>query len=94
MEADIVALYRAIIESNLQLSDKKEFLNEVRKLRPASENRWNFRWVMIALALIAISSPLALITQAVKEIPAGMLALSSTAVGALAAFITSGLKKG
>ena len=93
MEADIVALYRAVIESNLPLSEKREYLDEVRKLAPASENRWNFRWVILALALIAISSPLALLTHMVSSIPEGMLGLSSTAVGALAAYITSALKQ-
>ena len=93
MDAEIVTLYKAIIESNLEKPEKLEYLNEIRKLTPASENRWNFRWVILTLALIAISSPLALVTRAVDTIPEGLLGLSSTAVGALAAYVTSALKK-
>lgn len=93
MDAEIVALYRSIIESNLPLPDKLQYFDEIRKLRPASENRWNFRWVILALALVATLSPLALASGWVTTLPEGVLGLSSTAVGALAAYVTSGLKK-
>ena len=95
--SEVVLMYRSIIESDMEMDDKLKYLDEVRKLKPPSENRWNFRYVIWAIALVAISSPLMFLAFAVqgKEVdpPEAMLTLSSTAVGALAAYITSALKK-
>lgn len=95
MDTEVIALYKSICENNsLDIGTKQVLLDEIRKLKPASENRWNFRYVIWALAIVALASPLTmLLTQATIEIPDGVLSLSSTAVGALAAFITSGPKK-
>ncbi|MBQ4834854.1 MULTISPECIES: hypothetical protein [Pseudoalteromonas] len=98
LDTEISKLYLKVLEDpKLDLEHKKVLLDEIRKLRPASENRWNFRWVIWALALVAIISPvasaIALIFSKEPNISEGVLALSSTAVGALAAYVTSGLKK-
>lgn len=99
MDNDIVELCRQIVSNkDTSLKEKKALLNEIRKLLPASENRWNFRWVMFGLSLVALSAPLIYILGnkfgfAPGDIPEGLLALSSTSVGALAAFITSSVKK-
>ncbi|MFT5757714.1 MAG: hypothetical protein ACI9LM_002450 [Alteromonadaceae bacterium] len=99
MDNDIVELCRQIVsDKETSLKEKKALLNEIRKLLPASENRWNFRWVMFGLGLVALSAPLIYIFGNIfcfssGNIPEGLLALSSTSVGALAAFITSSIKK-
>lgn len=95
MDNEVSELYKSILEDKeLDLEKKKELLDEIRKLKPASDNRWNFRYVIWALALVALSSPLVYVVHGeIKDFPEGLMALSSTAVGALAAFITSSLKK-
>ena len=94
MDSELVALSKSVIESaTLDFNQKKELLDEIRKLRPASENRWNHRYVIWTLALVAISTPIAFVFKIQTEIPDVLVALSSTAIGALAAFMTSALKK-
>lgn len=92
MQNDMHDLYKMVLENKeLSLKDKKELLDEIRKLGPGNENRWNFRYVIWALALVALSSPVIQAWWGSDDIPQGLLTISSTAVGALAAFITSGL---
>ena len=94
-ENKISTLYTLVInDKEVSMEDKKVLLDEIRKLKPASENRWNFRYIIWALAIVALVSPLTVLVHGyTASFPEGVLALSSTAVGALAAFITSGLKK-
>lgn len=50
-------MVRDVIKSNLPRCEKKMLLNEIRKLMPPDENRWNFRYVIWTLALVALSVP-------------------------------------
>ncbi len=98
MEIDIGSLYKSVTDNKeTSIEEKQILLDEIRKLKPASDNRWNFRYVIWSLALVALASPLILISLAIRgevvSIPEGIMALSSTSVGALAAFVTSTLKK-
>lgn len=97
MDTDIAELYKSVLDSELSKDEKKEFFDEIRKLKPATEQRGNIRWVISALVFVAISSPLLLIILGFQisdpKLPPELLTLSSTAVGALAAFMTSSFKK-
>lgn len=81
----------------LEVSDKKKMLNELRKLLAPEQNRWNFRYAIWTLAILALSIPIVAIWSFYKkgamEIPAGLLSLGSAAVGALAAFLSSFAQK-
>jgi len=92
MDTDIAQLYKAVIESSSSEEQKVKYFDEIRKLKPVSENRWNARWVILALVLIAFAAPLSHIFGE-TEVPDGILSLSSAALGALATFITSLAKK-
>jgi L-asparagine transporter-like permease len=93
MNDNVFEMYKSVIDSERTIKEKKELLNEIRKLVPGNQNRWNFRWVIWALAAIAIVSPLTFIGTYFNltdpKVPDAVIALSSTAVGALAAYITS-----
>ena len=80
--ASFVAAYRA-------RRDTAKLLNEIRKLAPPEGNRWNFRYIIFTLALVALSAPTWMIVRGDLTRPQGLLALASTAVGALAAFLSS-----
>ncbi|MFT5816263.1 MAG: hypothetical protein ACI9VT_004041 [Psychroserpens sp.] len=92
MQSEVGQLYKVIIESSFDDDTKKQLLDEVRKLRPISEQTWPARWVIFALVVIAIAAPVAHIFSE-YAVPDGILALSSAAVGALASFATSISKK-
>lgn len=88
MSSEVVKIYRDIIEDEkLELEQKKELLSEVRKIISPDENRWNFRFVIWTLALVALSVPVWAMWKS-ADIPQALLSLSSTAVGALAGFLS------
>ncbi len=99
--SDLILLYKGVLDSDLEMADKKELLDEIRKLQPATDNRHNFRNAMLALIFVAAIGPLAYgITFAIAagtgntvSMPQALIALSSTAVGALAAYMTGALRK-
>jgi len=96
MEENTVSnLYSVVIsDKNMDIETKKILLDEIRKLKPPGENKWNFRSIVIVLGIIALIAPLTVLFHGYADtFPPGVLSLSSTAVGALAAFITSSLKK-
>jgi len=81
-------LHKAVLkDETLSFWKKRSLLNELRKTMPAEQNRWNFRWIVWTLALIALSVPAWLACTGKSEIPQGLLSLASTALGALAAFV-------
>jgi hypothetical protein len=97
MTKEVTALYELVLRSGRPVCEQKKLLNEVRKLLPAEGNRWNFRYVIFTLALVALSVPVVagVLLCRGKEIdlPEGLLALASTAVGALAAFVSQAVHK-
>lgn len=94
MESDQLKLHKMVLEdTTLSFEQKKEMLNEIRKIMPADQNRWNFRYAILPLAITALSAPaytlIALICDKPNtETPEVLLTLSSTALGAIAAFLT------
>ena len=96
MHSEVVELYKEVLKSDHPWAEKEMMLNEVRKLQPAGQNRWNFRWIALAVALVAISGPAAFLfgiyNSQEKDLPPEVISLSSTAIGALAAYLTSAAK--
>jgi len=93
---NVHSLSDAVIRNNeIPHENKLELLDAIRKLRSPEENRWNFWYVILALALIALSVPVyALLhyignAQAQSElvIPDALLSIAATSVGALAGFL-------
>jgi hypothetical protein len=88
MDEKLFELHKAVLtDPNLNFWKKRWLLNELRKTIPAEQNRWNFRWIVWTLAVVALSVPAWVAWSGKSHIPEGLLSLASTAVGALAAFL-------
>jgi hypothetical protein len=87
---DISELFRDIIENEkLNILQKKILLNEVRKLKSPDEDRWVYRMAVFVLGAVAIGTALyPYFVDCTKDIPSGLLALGSAAMGALAGYLT------
>jgi hypothetical protein len=92
LDPQIYDLYSQILNSDRTVPEKKAMWNEVRKLMSPDDNRWNFRYVVIPLALLALAVPIYAFTLAFRDqpvdIPQALNSLGSAGVGALAAFLT------
>lgn len=85
----LTELYKVIIENpDLDVKSKEKLLSQVRKLKPANENIWNQRSVIIALGIVAVVPLLFIMCSNLAEEINSILPISATAVGALAALIT------
>lgn len=98
MSPDLFELHRKVLEdSSLTFQQKLEMFNEIRKLMPPSQNRWNFRYAILPLAITTLAVPIyslaALSLNIQFDIPEALLSLSSTALGAIAAFLTNNATK-
>jgi hypothetical protein len=95
-DKDVAELFKAIItDEKLNILQKKILLNEVRKLKSPDEDRWVYRtvvWVLGAVALGTVAYPF--YTNGSTEIPSGLLAIGSGAMGALAGYLTPNNMKG
>lgn len=88
MDDRIFELHKLVLaDGALSVRKKRCLLNEIRKVIPGEQNRWNFRWIVWTLALMALSVPAWLAWTRGSTIPPGLLSLASAAVGALAAFL-------
>ncbi len=93
---DIVHLIRIVLESNASTDEKKRLINELRKARPALQDRWLYRWVVWFLGAAAVGAIIAiswLVTEG-SDAPDGLIALGSAAVGALAGLLAPGSQSG
>lgn len=89
-------LMKLVLENpELSPNETKILLNEIRKARPALEDRWIYRWVVYFLGgavLLTVGGTLLLLyLTSVNgiEIPDGIIALGSTAIGALAGLLAN-----
>lgn len=99
MDTDLRDLIKTVINSDKPIEEKKELIDELRKMAPPDENRWHYRIVLITLALVAVSLPLFILSTtllhwfvgapnlASLKVPDGLLSLGSAALGALAAYL-------
>ena len=95
MTINVNSLTDAVIKNGrIPHQGKLELLDAIRKLRSPEENRWNFWYVILALALIAASVPVYALLyfgshpdQGDMKIPEGLLSVAATSVGALAGFL-------
>jgi len=96
MDQNLYNLHMQVLsDSTYSYKQKKGMLHQVRKLTPADQNRWNFRFVLIPIMAIALTIPIYVLFQMAKgvnmgdiTIPEALVSLGSTALGALAAFFT------
>jgi hypothetical protein len=94
---DLKDLYVKIIEhTGLDSKEREKLLDDVRKLQSPEGNRWNFRYVIFSLALLALSVPIYAMWQLAlgveSRIPDALLSIAATGVGALAGFMTQTLQ--
>ena len=92
MSADIYTLSDAVINNkDIAFEQKRVLLDDIRKLRSPEENRWNFWYVILTLAILALTVPIyAFVQLAVdgeSKFPDALLSIASTSVGALAGFL-------
>ena len=93
-EPTLLQLHLKILEDpNLDFEQKKAMLNELRKLMPPHQNRWILRYIILALALVVLSIPVYAFTllrldPPGAQFPEALLSIGSTALGALATFLT------
>ena len=86
-------LTRLVLESDCDLKCKKALLRELRKMSPR-HNRSLYMVVVVILGLVAFTTVVwgfSLLTYSgckVDQIPASLIALGSTALGALAGLLT------
>ena len=85
----IFDLYTKVLEDKeLPPEKKEEMFNEIRKITSPIDNRWNFRYVIFALALVALAVPAFALWRADAQIPDALLSIAATAIGALAGLLT------
>src|SRR5207244_1695604 len=70
---------------------KKDLIDELRKTEPAFNDRWLYRYVVWSLGAVAILSVVGFVVLSGlgKDIPEGLVALGSAAIGGLAGLFTS-----
>ena len=88
----VLDLMQLVIENeNLPPKDKVKLLNEIRKARPPLQDRWLFRTVVWFLGLAALTTVIMgfILWDSTKnpELPNGLIALGSAALGALAGLL-------
>jgi hypothetical protein len=76
-------------------AEKIKIINELRKALPT--DRWTFRWVIWGLIVVVLVPAVGVFliwlfrgNVEINSLPQGLISLASTALGALAAFITPG----
>lgn len=83
---------KVIADEKIPHKEKMQLLDEIRKARPALEDRWIYRWVVnfigIALLLSVLIIAFCLYMEK-KEIPEGLIAIGSGALGALSGLLAN-----
>ena len=91
MSDDIYSLSGSVINQGIDHAKKLELLDQIRKLRSPEENRWNYWYVILTLAILALSVPIYAFAQFIwnseGKFPEALLSVASTSVGALAGFL-------
>ena len=86
-------LILAVLQGQHDPAEQIKLINEIRKARPPLADRWLYRWVVWFLGLaviVTISYGMWLLGPGkVTEIPSGLVAIGSAAVGALAGLISA-----
>lgn len=92
-EETVFSLMAKVIENEkITHSERIQLLDEIRKARPALEDRWIYRWVVnfigIALLLTVVVIALCIFTGK-PDIPDGVVAIGSGALGALSGLLAN-----
>lgn len=90
----VIDLMKIVLQqTDLPTKEKRELLDEIRKARPALEDRWVYRAVIYclggAVVLTVIGVFVLIGARPTAAIPDGLIALGSTAIGALAGLLSS-----
>ncbi len=84
---------KVIEDKDLNPVEKAKLLDEIRKARPALEDRWIYRWIVYFLGatviLTVFGSFAMVVVQKDANIPDGLIALGSGALGALATLLAN-----
>lgn len=90
---NVVDLVRVILCSDIHTKDKLKLIDEVRKITPASDDRWSYRICVYGLCLCVNASIIVIgvlsFNNQGAEIPETLIALGSAAVGALATMMSN-----
>lgn len=92
MATSVNDLIKEVISGNYSIEEKTQLIDEIRKARPPLADRWLYRWVIWFLGAAVMITLLlgywVITSDKPTEIPSGILALGSAAVGALAGLIS------
>jgi hypothetical protein len=90
-EVGLNDLIKIVLGSELSREDQVAIINELRKTAPAFSDRWLYRYVVWLLGSAAILTAGGLIAlgAAGSDIPQGLVALGSGAIGGLAGLFTT-----
>lgn len=89
----VFSLMAKVIENEkITHNEKIQLLDEIRKARPALEDRWIYRWVVnfigISLLLTVVVITIC-IFKGESNIPDGVIAIGSGALGALSSLLAN-----
>lgn len=89
----VFSLMSKVIENeSISHEQKIQLLDELRKARPALEDRWIYRWVVYFLGGALIGTVLVIavcIFNKIPAIPDGLIAIGSGALGALSGLLAN-----
>lgn len=92
-ETALSLMAKVIQDDNFNTDQKIKLLDEIRKARPALEDRWIYRWIVYFLGSTVILTVLGgfimVMLEASTSIPDGLIALGSAALGALATLLSN-----
>lgn len=77
----------------LSAKEKKKLIDELRKNNPGTNDRWTYRYAILALVFAVILTIIAIWFLALlpkHEIPSGLVSIGSAAVGGLAGLLSPG----
>jgi hypothetical protein len=91
------AIFAVVQRNDLDANQKNQLIGQLRKALPT--DRWTFRYVIWGLIAVVIIPTLGVLilwawnieTFDASKVPQGLISLASTALGALAAYITPGI---
>ena len=87
-------LIRIVLQDGaLSAKEKKNLINELRKNNPGTNDRWTYRYAILALVFAVILTIVAISFLALlpkTEIPSGLVSIGSAAVGGLAGLLSPG----
>ena len=88
------AIAKVALQENVPVDERIRLIDEIRKALPPESNRLTFRWTILGMAAVAIAPPigfsamLPFYPKIDTTLVSSILQISSTALGALAVYVT------